>query len=103
MNQYFEIKVSDNDDQYFKTKSKLIKQKGLFGLGFSIGCFYEYQNKEGHELLKWLYVENEKQLKIKFMRKFKNADEEIFKKLMRIYLHTSPLDGIWVCDQNGNE
>ena len=39
MNQYFETKVSDNDDQYFKTKSKLIKQKGLFG-------------QEGHELFK---------------------------------------------------
>ena len=39
MNQYLETKVSDNDDQYFKTKSKLIKQKGLFG-------------QEGHELFK---------------------------------------------------
>ena len=52
MNQYFETKVLDNDDQYFKTKSKLIKQKSLFGLGFSVGCFYEFQNKKGHELFK---------------------------------------------------
>ena len=37
------------------------------------------------------------------MRKFKNDDEETFQKLMRMYLHTSPLNGIWVSDQNGNE
>ena len=39
---------------------------------------------------KWLYDENKKELKIKFMRKFKNVDEEVLKNFARIYLHTSP-------------
>ena len=38
----------------------------------------------------WFYDENKKELKIKFMRKFKNVDEEVFKNFVRIYLHTAP-------------
>ena len=36
----------------------------------NVGYLYEYQDKEGYELFKWLYDENKKELKIKFKRKF---------------------------------
>ena len=51
----------------------------------------------------WFYDENKKELKIKFMRKFKNADEEVFKTFVRIYVHTSPpLDDLWFYNEYGD-
>ena len=64
----------------------------------NVGYLYEYQDKEGYELFKWLYDENKKELKIKFKRKFKNAD------FVRVYLHTSPpLDDLWFYNEYGDE
>ena len=74
---------------FFK-KSELIKQKSLLEFAFSVGSPYEYQDKEGYKFFKWLYDENEKKLKIKFMRKLKNTGEEVFKNFVRTYLHISP-------------
>ena len=38
------------------------------------------------------------------MRKFENADEEVFKNFVRIYLHTNRLlHDLWVCNGYGDE
>ena len=74
---------------FFK-KSELMKQKSLLELAFSAGSVYEYQDEEGYDFFKWLDGENRKELKIKFMKKLKNADEEVFKNFVRIYLRNRP-------------
>ena len=52
----------------------------------------------------WFYDENKKELKNKFIRKLKNADQEIFRNFVRIYLHTSPpLDDLWLYNEYGDE
>ena len=97
------IDTLDNDDYFFK-KSELIKQKSLLELAFSVGSLYEYQDKEEYEFFKWFCYENKKELKIKFMRKFKNGDEEVFKNFVRIYLRTSPpLGDLWFYNEYGDE
>ena len=81
-----------------------MKEKCLLELAFSAGSVYEYQDEKGYHFFKWLHDENRKELKIKFMKKLKNADEEVFKNFVRIYLRTSPpLDDLWFYSEYGDE